>query len=62
MKKTAVYLPQDLYHELAQRAAREGTSVEELVRFALAQTYGGPTTTGAQSLAPQSSPPFPSGK
>jgi DNA mismatch repair protein MutS2 len=39
MKKIAVYLPVDLYHELAQRATREGASVEELVRFAVVQTY-----------------------
>ncbi|MBI4202567.1 MAG: hypothetical protein HY532_05585, partial [Chloroflexi bacterium] len=63
MKKRPVYLPEDLYHQLAQRATQEGTSIEELVRFALAQTYPSPATLGAQQPAPglpKDSTPHPS--
>ena len=67
MKKLAVYLPEDLYHQLAQRAAQQGASVEELVRFAVTQTYlrppappaaAAPTIAPAEAVAqPKAKPP-----
>jgi len=56
MKKRPVYLPEDLYHDLAQRATREGASIEELVRFAVAQTY---KTSTPAPLIPESPAPAP---
>ncbi|GEM_PF-5206770 len=65
MKKLAVYLSEDLYHQLAQRAAQQGASVEELVRFAVTQTYlrpPAPPVAATPSPAPTEDAPQPKAK